>query len=339
MKTFKNLFINSIIGIMIFAACGITPVFGALFMNGAGVLKSQLNLTGCLQAGLLKEIWLPDIMEQFWPDWSFLKEARDMSSFVDNNTINLAEAGISPNVLIDNTVFPVPFAERSDNPLALPLSTFDTEGTVLRNAELIQLAYDKRASVTTQHQKALLNKFSKKAAYAFCPSADNEFNPVLTATGDNFTYKGHTFKKLTFNDIVSLKIRYDLLDIPDDSRVIVLSPHHENQLWLEDSVLYKLIMQDTKVFGFKYYRYSQTPVFDGTTNLKKAFEAAAADTDQISSFSFVNTEAMRAQGIFDMFYRLNDPEQKGDIINFQMRGIALPIRNKFMGAIYSPITG
>jgi hypothetical protein len=36
-----------------------------------------------------------------------------------------------------------------------------------------------------------------------------------------------------------------------------------------------------------------------------------------------------------MFERLDDPEQKGDIINFQMRGLALPKRDKAIGAIYS----
>ena len=44
---------------------------------------------------------------------------------------------------------------------------------------------------------------------------------------------------------------------------------------------------------------------------------------------------MRALGTFDMFERLKDPEQKGDIINFQMRGIALPKRNKMIASIYS----
>lgn len=96
-------------------------------------------------------------------------------------------------------------------------------------------------------------------------------------------------------------------------------------------------MGDNNVLGFKIYRYSKTPVFAQGTNTKKAFEAAAAATDQIASFAFVGSEMTKCLGTFDMFERLKDPEQKGDIINFQMRGLVLPARNKYMGAIYSPI--
>lgn len=94
-------------------------------------------------------------------------------------------------------------------------------------------------------------------------------------------------------------------------------------------------MGDNNVLGFKIYRYSKTPVFAQADNTKKAFGAAAADTDQIASFCFINSEVMNALGTFDMFERLKDPEQKGDIINFQMRGLALPLRSKYLGAIYS----
>jgi hypothetical protein len=63
------------------------------------------ELSGSLLAGLNKEIWLAEIMEKFYPDWSFLSVVRDLSMFVENNTINLAEAGVDPNVLINNTTY------------------------------------------------------------------------------------------------------------------------------------------------------------------------------------------------------------------------------------------
>ena len=44
---------------------------------------------------------------------------------------------------------------------------------------------------------------------------------------------------------------------------------------------------------------------------------------------------MRAMGTVDMFAKEKDPEIRGDIIGFQMRALALPIRNKAIGAIYT----
>ena len=49
------------------------------------------------------------------------------------------------------------------------------------------------------------------------------------------------------------------------------------------------------------------------------------------------TEAVaRARGTVDMYYRLNDPEYRGDVVGFNMRGVATPVTGKYLGAIYSP---
>ena len=44
----------------------------------------------------------------------------------------------------------------------------------------------------------------------------------------------------------------------------------------------------------------------------------------------------RARGTVDMYYRLNDPEYRGDVVGFNMRGVATPVTGKYLGAIYSP---
>lgn len=42
---------------------------------------------------------------------------------------------------------------------------------------------------------------------------------------------------------------------------------------------------------------------------------------------------MKADGTIDMFARIDDPEERGTIVGFQKRFIAMPIRNKGIGAI------
>ena len=51
----------------------------------------------------------------------------NMDEYVNNNVINLAEAGVDPDVLINNTTYPVPIQERTDTPLTLALDYFDTK--------------------------------------------------------------------------------------------------------------------------------------------------------------------------------------------------------------------
>lgn len=323
--------LNTVVGGTVACAVGVDPIAGIITANGLSFLPS---VPGVFSAKLTKEIWLPDIMEKFFPSTSFLSEASNMDQFVENDTINLAEAGVDPNVLINNNVYPVPFAERVDVPLALVLDVYDTEGTVLRNAEAIELSYDKRQSVIKGHKNALLHKFAMRAAHAYAPTLDAPDHPVLATTGQAAP---GSRRPLTFEDIIDLKTRYDNIDAPED-RVLVLNPQHENDLIKEDLALMKAIYAGSiqKLFSFKLYIYSRTPIFNRATGVKCAFGAVPVPaTDTISSVSFCGSEVMRCQGTFDMFDRLKDPEQKGDIINFQMRGLALPKRDKAIGAIYS----
>ncbi|NSW46206.1 MAG: hypothetical protein HPY79_10380 [Bacteroidales bacterium] len=294
------------------------------------------ELSGSLLAGLNKEIWLAEIMEKFYPDWSFLSVVRDLSMFVENNTINLAEAGVDPNVLINNTTYPIPYAQRSDVPLALPLDTYDTENTLVRNIEEMETAYDKMASVVLGHKNALLNKFAQKAAHAFAPSANGTYTPVLTTSGAN---DGNNFKKITLDNILQLALAFDKLDAPDSGRILVLHPEHARTLAMEDKTLFKQFMEESQgfsLFGFKVFKYSKTPVFNKTNGQKVAFGAAPApSTDTISSIAFLSTEVCKAQGDFEMFASQKDPGERGDIIGFQMRALTLPMRNKYIAAIYN----
>ncbi len=321
--------VNSVVGASVATATGFSPETGAIVANVISLIPTA---KGVVMAKLTKEIWLSDIMEAFIPNRAFLSATTNMDQFVENDKINLAEAGVDPNVLINNTTYPVPFAERSDTPLEIVLDVYDTEGTVLRNAELIELAYDKRSSVVAGHKNALLNKFSKKACHAYAPASNDTFTPVKVTTG---AVSGG-FKVITFQDLLDLKTAFDDLDAPED-RMLVLNPTHFNQLAKQDLVLMKTIMQSNdNLFGFKLFTFSQTPKYNKSTGAKVAFGAAPAPaTDTIASVAWCQSEVMRALGTFDMFERLKDPEQKGDIINFQMRGIALPKRNKMIASIYS----
>lgn len=294
--------------------------------------------------GIYKDFFTDIIKEQYLQIPSFLDGIEDMSAFVENNTINLAEAGIDPRVLIDSEiVYPVPIATRTDLPMALPLSTAITENTVIRSIEEIQTAYDKTASVLRGHTRSLINSMGKNASYNFTPSSDTTYTPVITTSGaDN----GNGFKMLVEEDILRLAERFDRIDAPDGVRTLALNDRHLSEL-LRTSQTLKFQQQFLgkegvignqvyELYGFKIEKYKTAGVFNKGTGVKKAFNAVAAPlTDTISSVAFVRTEVGKGMGSLDMFFRLNDPEQRGDIYGFQQRFFALPLRNKFIAAIYS----
>jgi hypothetical protein len=290
--------------------------------------------------GVNKQIWLPIIKEGFYPKTSFLQRSVDMSAFVENESINLADAGVDPTVLINNTTYPINSAVRTDANLNLPLDTYDSENTIIRNIEAMQTAYNKMESVARQHKNAILKKFAAKAANAWAPASNAANTPVLVATGGD---NGTGLKRLTFEDIMALQKAYNDADWDDEGRCILLSSQHQADLLVADKVLYKSLadLKEGKVnrfMGFDFYFSSVTPMYNKTTGVKKAFGAAAAGTDAPASIAWLETEVMKADGMYDMFYQLKSPTERGDIIGFQKRGLALPIRSKAIGAIYSPAT-
>lgn len=279
-----------------------------------------------------KQIWIDVIKEAFTPDTSFLSASEDMSEHVDNNTINLAEAGVEPDVFIDNDTYPVGTVAREDVPLDLPLHTLDTENTVIRNIEEKESSYNKLESVTRGHKRALLKKEARFAAHNWCPLADSEYTPVLTTTG---IADRNGRKRLTFDDLDELEARFKDLDVETADLCLCLNPTHRADLKAEDRKLYKECMRDGKIGNFTVYEYSKLPFFDTTTGKKQAFGAAKNENSSMCSLAWVRTEVMRATGDTEPFVKYKDPEQRGDVLGYQQRFTALPYRNKYIGAIYS----
>jgi len=229
-------------------------------------------------------------------------------------------------VLIDNSSYPVPTVQRGDTPLELPLSTFDTENTLVRNVEELELAYEKMESVLRQHRNALFKKASTLAAYNWAPQTNSAVNPVLEASG---AIKNGV-RSISFDDILKMMGRFDDMDLPSEGRVMVLCPRHRSELMSEDMKLYKQVMSLGDLFGFKVFTFSKNPGYSGE-GVKAAFEAVGNP----ATIFFHEDEVMRAQGTLDMFVKYRDPDQRGDVVGFQMRFAALSIRKKYSGAIYS----
>lgn len=133
---------------------------------------------------LNKEVWVSQILEGFYPDDSFLKPVLDFSALVENNKLHIAAAGIDPQVLINNTTYPIKVVGREDTDNEIALDKFESENTIVRRPDAIEYSYDKLESVIRQHRATLRKAVSVKAAHAFAPAEDTTDTPVLTTTGE-----------------------------------------------------------------------------------------------------------------------------------------------------------
>jgi hypothetical protein len=325
-----------LMGFAIQAATGMNPFIGAA---AAGVISTQVSApAGAALAGLNKELWLTDLLEGFYADDMFISECWDMSAFVENDIINLAEAGVNPDVLINNTTYPINTSERPDGAIALELDRFDTENTSLKHADRVEAAYDKMTSIIYGHKQALRMTFMEKGAHAIAPTADSADTPVIQTTGGD---NGSGKKRLLYADVLRLKRKFDDAEIPEDGRILVLSAQHQEDLELEDAARFKTIMSNKQLAGFKLYFLAskRLPAYVLATSQKAAFGSAFVEaTHSRASIAFHNREEMRAKGDPKMFHGKaeDDPQHRQDVIGFAHRGLVLPLRNKGVASIFSP---
>jgi hypothetical protein len=289
-------------------------------------------------ANLEKEVWINQLMEGFYPDSSFLKYAKDFSNLTENDAINLAAAGIDPVVMINNTTYPIQIVQRIDTPIRIELDKFETKNTLVRRPEVIEYAYDQLESVLMGHRNTLRARTAEKAAHAYAPAQDTPSTPVIPTTGE--TRNGR--KQLSFEDIFNLKERFDNAGIPFEKRYLVLHPSHLSDLLRLDIRIFKDITdivdgQPKRFAGFSMLQFSKPATYNGSTMEKKAFGAIPGDNDTFCSFGFYGDEVMKADGEVYMYRRDDDPEQRGTIVGFDKRFIALPIRNIGIGAIVSSL--
>ena len=185
---------------------------------------------------LNSQIWTNQIMKNYYLEANFLKYAQDFSANVNYDIINMADCGFDPDVLVNNTTYPIAIADRVDTPLSFELDLFETVNTKVSNPEAMEYAYDKMESVIYSHRMALQSKTGAKAAHAYSPASNTDNTPIIVTTGaDN----GDGFKRMTVADVLKLKRKFDAMKIPADKRYLVLEPRHLEDLILEDLKSFK----------------------------------------------------------------------------------------------------
>jgi hypothetical protein len=332
-----TLTIALIVGVTLGSLYSINPVHvagGIVAVKIAAHFISQDTPEGSLTAGINKEIWIDKLKENFWADASdFLKGVDDWSEWVEYNTINFSVMGTDPVVLKNNGTWPIVAVQRTDTNSTVVLDTYDTTTTRVRNVEEIEAAIDKLTSVIKQHKKKLQLDIANEAIWNYGPSANATATPVIQTTGAtrSITVAGGALStvgaRVQLADISALQERFDILDYPQDGRILVLHPAHRKDLMDADTTLFKQFSnlktgEFLDLFNFKITTYSTTPTYTKTTYVKKAFGTAFDATNDVpASVAFINSEVMKCMGDVEIFYKEKgiNPEQRADEVGFQMR--------------------
>ena len=308
------------------------PVIGMF----AGASFIPQGTFGATQAGIFKEVWTGELVKRFTHKETFLDGVPDYSRYVGNAVIHLNEIGVHPNVLVDNTTYPLPVSARTDGDIAISLRKLDTEATEIHKDEVYALSYDKMKVTHELHRESLQMKSADLAIHSFAPNANTINTPVIITTG---TDNGLGFKRLVPSDLIKLKKQFDDLKIPKANRRLVLCNQHVSDLLeLKGNFerQYNNIREGEvlKMYGFEIREYPEMPLYD-ITNTKKAFGAAAAGTDREASVAFYTKRMFKAKSNMEVEYTPRDARNKKEEVSMDMRFIAMPKTLVGTGAVVS----
>ena len=315
---------NAFTGAAFGAVVGISPVAGALGMNALSAVVGTATPSGVMRAGVLKEIWTGEMVKALreFLAGSWLDGIPDNSSLVDNDVIHLVDVGVDPDVLVNNTTYPIPIQNLDDADITISLDKFQTKATPITDDELYAISYDKISRVKESHSNAINDSKFAKAAHALCATSNTAKTPVLTTTGDRDAATGRM--KLTPADLVAMKRALDNLKVPVDNRRLVLCPDHVNDLLEADQNFkeqYNINRGEgtvARMYGFDIYTFGNNPYYT-TGGEKKAVGATGSTGEFQCSFAFYTKRVFKATGSTKMYWSAaeTDPEHQRNLVNFR----------------------
>lgn len=332
MKTLFALLINAIVGVMLASLLGLPAIWGVVLMVTIGLIMSFVpKPVGALMEGVYAEVWTGEMVKSMreFLSGSWLDGIPDQTSIVNNDVIHLVDVGVDPEVLINNTTYPIPVEALEDKDIAIKLDKFQTKATPITDDELYAISYDKMGRVKESHSNALNDAKFRKAAHALCAKQNSDTTPVLKTTGEADPETGRL--RMTTKDLVSLKRALDKLKVPVTNRRLILCPDHVNDLLLADQNFKEQFNIDRNtgkvgsLSGFEIYTYGDNPYYT-TAGEKKDLDAETSTGEFQCSFAFYTPRVFKATGSTKMYYReaATDPEYQRNLINFRHYFICMP---------------
>jgi|GEM_PF-1258362 len=223
----------------------------------------------------------------------------------ETNTIHIPTSTFEPDVLINNSTYPIALQAYSDSEVTINLDKYQTKVSTLSDDQVIGASYSRIDVVTGSHTKSINKKKYAKAIHALCPSADGANTPMVVTSGSAIGSTG-TRKRIQYSDLVALKDKFDKMEVPAEGRRLVLCGDHYNDLLLDrqnfgDQLInYRQGKVAPVIAGFEIYSYVSNPYVTASTGAKKAF--ASVPTLVVSTNSVFTYQTYYSYGAYGTVY-------------------------------------
>lgn len=335
---------NSAMGATLAVAVGADPLAGAVVVNGLSVVTAAFGgyaPANSLCAGIYTEVWTGELIKAFRTaaeSVGWYNRIRSYDDKVKNDVIHFVDLGGDPEVLINNTTYPLEITELEDGDKAVSLDKYQTKPTRITDDELHAISYDKMSSVIERHKDSYSEVKFKRAIHSLAPAGHTAKTPVLLTTGEA---DGNRLR-LTRKDIIALKKAFDKAKVPSVGRILVLcSDHVADLLECDQKFAGQYYNYEsgviTRMYGFDIYEYTDCPYFNNSTKKKVAYGAVPTANDEQASVAYTLKRVMRADGSVKSYLSeaANNPTTQENVFSLRAYNICLPLKAEGLGAIVS----
>ena len=337
---FMALFFSAICGGFFAAVAGLPAMAGAITTGIASLIPSGAE---GLRAGIYTEVWTGEMIKAFRTSVEsigWLNKIRSYDQYANNDVIHFVQIGGDPDVLINNTTYPIPVQSLTDADKAIGLDKYQTKATVITDDELYAISYDKMQSTIERHRDAVNETKYARALHALAPAGDTTTTPVILTSGANSADGTH--KAITRQNVILLKKQFDKMKVPVAGRMLVLCPDHVADLLDNDQKFAEQYYNYTtgkisNLYGFEVYEYTNCPYYTISTKAKLPYGAVPTTGDMQASVAFYAPRMMKATGSTTVYLSeaKSDPTNQQNLYNIRHYFICLPLKNEALGAIVS----
>jgi hypothetical protein len=253
--------------------------------------------------------------------------------------IHIPTTEFQPEVLINNTTYPIALQEYTDDTATIALDKYQTKVTTISDDDAMGATYDKIDTATQSHTTAIASTKYQKAIHALAPDQDTTNTPVVKTSG---TASDDGRAMLIAKDIIAMKKKFDELEVPATGRRLVLCSDHVADLLLQDQKFKEQYYNYTtgkiaNLFGFEVYEYVGNPFFDANTGAKKSLGAITGNDDFRASVAFYVPNVGKKTGLTKQYFAdsKGNPENQTNRLNYRHYFIAVPKQKRYYGAIIS----
>jgi hypothetical protein len=276
------------------------------------------------------EIWVRYIINRLWKDNQFLKYTfNDDQYVVGGKIVHIPNPGSKPTIVKNRASFPAAAVQRADTDIMYALDRYTSDPTHIEAADMMEITYDKIASVFGDHAGELTETVATDMIIKWLTgiAAPNILRTTGGASAAKVTGQTGNRNVAVAGDIKKVQLALNLQNVPKADRYGLLESNMMDEItesltqtqYRDFSEYYDAKEGIVgKLFGINLMERSNVAIASAGLAID-ALGAAVDAGDHVVSMFWQKDSIARALGEKKFFEKKDDPEYYGDVYSALLR--------------------